>query len=489
MTSTARVQRGRRTSQVAPHNVDLERQLLAAAMSTFGDADRIAGGLDADDFYVAGHRVVWIHIAKLVAEGVVPEASIVQARLERAGELDQVGGPAALVEIMGSEPVGANVDAYVAELKNLAWRRDGQAAAAEVARAFRDGDDPTPAILRLSEVGTGPDADRATATTGLPGGDWVLDAPPGVPAVWGHGGDVLWAEGEPMLLVGPAGAGKTTIAGQILWGRLGLLDRVLGYPIAPTSSRTLYLAMDRPRQIQRALGRLARPHQRDVLNERLVVHRGPPPKDLARHPEVLAYMAAQHGADTVFIDSLKDAAVGLSDDEVGAGLNRAIQTAVAEGIEVASLHHQRKGQNGAKPKQLEDVYGSTWITAGAGSVVLLWGEAGDELVELSHLKPAADKVGPVKVAHNHETGISTLEDTFDLLSYLRRSDGPVTAPSAATAKLNREPTENEVRTVRRALDRLTKQGHARKIAAVEGGATGTQPARWCAVDSRHGEPQ
>ena len=59
---------------------------------------------------------------------------------------------------------------------------------------------------------------------------------------------------------------------------------------------------------------------------------------------------------------------------------------VASEIEVVVSHHQRKatGYN-KKPTTLADVYGSTWLTAGAGSVVLLWGEAGDPIVELTHL--------------------------------------------------------------------------------------------------------
>ena len=90
---------------------------------------------------------------------------------------------------------------------------------------------------------------------------------------------------------------------------------------------------------------------------------------------------------------------------MGGNVNRAVQYVVVEGIEVVGLHHQRKGQGGAKPNGLEDVYGSTWLTAGMGSVVLLWGAAGDPNVELRHLKQPVAEVGPLRIEHDQLTGM------------------------------------------------------------------------------------
>ncbi len=84
------------------------------------------------------------------------------------------------------------------------------------------------------------------------------------------------------------------------------------------------------------------------------------------------------GADTCVVDSLKDAALGLSDDEVGAGWNRARQGALVDGVQLLELHHNTKRTpSGGKPDALPDVYGSVWLTAGAGSVVMLSGDPGD----------------------------------------------------------------------------------------------------------------
>ena len=275
------------------------------------------------------------------------------------------------------------------------------------------------------------------------GGTFILDAPKGVPAVWGSSDQVAWAKGEPLLIVGPAGVGKTTLAGQLIMARVGLRGSVLGMPVA-AGERVLYLACDRPAQVQRALARLVTANDREVLDERLVIWKGPPPADFARHPDTLIRMCDRANADMVVIDSEKDVALKLSDDETGAGLNAAHQRAVAEGVEVVGLHHQRKNAaGGGKPNRLEDVYGSTWITAGAGSVILLWGDAGDPIVELSHLKQPAEPIGPFKVLHDHDHGTSQVLEQVDALTVLLRRPGLTAADLAALVCSNGRPTDND----------------------------------------------
>jgi replicative DNA helicase len=110
----------------------------------------------------------------------------------------------------------------------------------------------------------------------IPGGVFILDAPKGIPAVWGSGQQVAWSQGEPLLVVGPPGVGKTTIAGQLVMARLEIGGPVLGMPVTP-GKRVLYLACDRPAQVQRALARLVSEDDRQILDERLVVWKGPPP--------------------------------------------------------------------------------------------------------------------------------------------------------------------------------------------------------------------
>jgi replicative DNA helicase len=294
------------------------------------------------------------------------------------------------------------------------------------------------------------------------GATFVLDSPEGVQSVWGEDDDVLWARGETLLLVGPPGVGKTTLAGQLLRARLGGEPGLLGWPVAPTVSRVLYLAMDRPPQIARSMRRVFREEDRELLNERLVVWRGPPEVDMAKDTGLLTEMAAAADADTVVLDSVKDAAIRLSDDEIGAGLNQAFQRALVAGVEVLGLHHQtkRSGSGTGKPDTLADVYGSAWITAGAGSVILLWGNAGDSVVELKHLKQPAEDVGPLQLIHDHAAGRTVVHAEVDLLQVVANNSAHGLAARAAAHALfaSEDPTDNEVEKARRRLKGLAAKG-------------------------------
>lgn len=293
------------------------------------------------------------------------------------------------------------------------------------------------------------------------GGSFFLDVPETPAAIWGEGADVLMAEGEALIIAAPQGVGKTTIALQFVRARLGLQDSVLGYPVTP-GKRILYLGMDRPAQLQRAANRLFRNDDREFLNEHLLVWKGPPPFDMAKQTDILAAMCDKAGADTVVVDSLKDAAVGLSDDAVGAAYNRARQKALAEGVQVIELHHNRKaGTNGGEPNTLADVYGSVWLPSGAGSVISLYGEAGDPVVSFRHLKQPMNEVGPFQVVHDHETGTSTVMQTTDIFE-LVKAGGPegLTAARAAESLFEtKKPTRAQVEKARRRLEKLCTAGH------------------------------
>lgn len=244
------------------------------------------------------------------------------------------------------------------------------------------------------------------------GGAFILDIPEGIPAMWGTDQRVAWAVGEALIIVGPPGVGKTTIAHQVLCAMLTGGGEALGLevPALAEGGKILYLGCDRPAQIARAMRRLLGAVDRAVLDERLVVWQGPPLADFAKDQHMLTRMCQLVGASVVIVDSLKDVAIGLSEDAVGAGLNNSRQNALTAGIQVMELHHLTKhGPNGNAPTTLADVYGSAWITAGAGSVLLIWGQAGDTTVSVRHLKQPGEPVGPLTAHHNHEAGTTTTD--------------------------------------------------------------------------------
>lgn len=297
------------------------------------------------------------------------------------------------------------------------------------------------------------------------GGSFVFDEPEEIPAIWGDGDNVLWAEGESLFICGPGGVGKTTLSQRVILARIGLGDEVLGLPVSQSKSKVLYVAADRPRQAARSLKRMVSAEDAETLAERLVVWRGPLEKYITEDKEYLVRLCEELGCDTVVLDSLKDVALDISKDETGGRGNIALQATLAAGIEVLVLHHQRKADGGAntKPNKIDDVYGSVWFVNGAGSVVVLWGEAGDPIVELTHLKQPAEPVGPFTLFHDQTAGTMAVDSGVDAFELLRKRPGGLTARSLACEMFEAlDPEKKEIAKARRKLEALVKRGHAHR---------------------------
>lgn len=299
------------------------------------------------------------------------------------------------------------------------------------------------------------------------GAQFVLDQPEGIPALWGRGSQVIWPAGEALMIAGGQGLGKTSIALLLVRELLGLGDGVLlGLPVAHLGCRILYLAMDRPKQIARAARRIFAEDDRQVLAEQLVVWSGPPPKDLAAYPALLAKMADHYDAGLIVVDSLKDAAVRLSEDAVGAQWNRARQHLLSQGRQLLELHHTvKRGPQGGPVTGVADIYGSTWLTSGAGSIVLLAGEPGDPIVSFRHVKQPAEEVGPYRVLHDQAAGTLTIDHAVNLVELVKASgvEG-LTAKAAAVAITERpNPSRGEIEKARRKLDQLAAAGSLVRI--------------------------
>lgn len=345
----------------------------------------------------------------------------------------------------------------------------------------------------VAESETETEAEGQTGETATPadgvidGAAFVLDQPRDIPPVWGVGGQILWAEGESLMIAAPPGLGKTTLAGQLGRAQIGVGDGlVLGLPVARAKGPVLYLAMDRPRQIARSLARQFTEADRDALRDGLLVRPGPPVRDMAEDTDLLVNTARYYGAAVVYIDSIKDAAVGLSDDRVGAGYNRARQKLLAAGIELCELHHAvKRNPNGGAPSSVADVYGSGWLVSGSGSVVFLTGDPGDPLVGFRHLRQPAEDVGPFTLSHDQAAGVLSISHTVDLLALAAVADqNGLTAKVAACAVFETDkPTASQVEKIRRRLDKLADTGELVRREGCKGRAARSETAYFPALDS------
>lgn len=472
-----------------PHNIEAEQAVLGACMLKHQAVDQVRGTLDAGDFYRPAHETIWRVILTLRAEDAPTDPIALTDHLRGTGDLSRVGGAAYLHTLVAvALPSSDSADYYAQIVRRDAQLRTLHATGIRtVHHALTPGADPDE-IRTAVETEIRAERERALASGGsrlaryiVNGWDFVTKTGADKEPLWGTREQTAWASGESLMIVGAPGVGKTTLAHQVVLARLGLQASVLDLPVAE-GERVLYLAMDRPQQIARAMARRITPADEAHLRDRLAVWQGPLPATLDKEPDLLAELAAAHRADTIVIDSLKDAVSTLVDDSLAVAFNNARMRALRAGVQIMELHHQRKAAadapRGMRPT-LDRVYGSTWLTAGAGSVLFIAGEAGDPAVTIHHLNTVTGEIGPLPVVHDHQRGTTYVEPTLDPVTLLRAAPDGLTTREMATALTGEaNPDRADIEKARRHLDRLVKSGLAVKTDGAAGGTGGGQQARY-----------
>ncbi|MFJ6696502.1 DnaB-like helicase N-terminal domain-containing protein [Streptomyces sp. NPDC091272] len=475
-------------TSVPPHDAEAEAAVLGACMHGPDVIDAVRNLLDGSDFYRPAHETVWRAILALRAEDLPTDPIVLGDHLQRQGDLERVGGKVYVHRLYGATPAVSGALHYAGIVRNLADLRRLRASSMRTTQlTMEPGADPD-AIRSAVEADVRAERERALASGQgrlsrylTDGWHFVTRTGADQDPLWGMPEQSAWSSGESLMIVGAPGVGKTTLAHQVIFGRLGLADSVLGLPVIP-GKRVLYLAMDRPKQIARTLARRVEPQHESRLRDGLAVWQGPLPATLDQEPDLLADLAAAHQADTIVIDSLKDAVSSLVDDAQAGAYNNARQRAIRNGVEVMELHHQRKAGEGlprAQRPSLDRVYGSTWLTSGAGSVLFVSGEAGDLAVTVHQLKCPTGEIGPLQVIHDHERGVSTVDPALDPVEILRkRPDGLTVRELAMVQSGENNPGRAATEKARRTLDRLVRSGLAAKADGTAGGSGGGQQARY-----------
>ncbi|WP_244502571.1 DnaB-like helicase N-terminal domain-containing protein [Streptomyces oceani] len=477
-----------------PHNAEAEQAVLGACMYAGEAVDDVRNVLEATDFYRPAHETIWRALQDLRANEAPTDPIALTHHLHGTDDLNRVGGAGYLHQVANVPTTVASARYYAEIVRRAAdLRRLRETGVRAVQRALEPGADPD-AVRSEIETAVRDERERALASGAgrlsrylVDGWQFVSETGADREPLWGTREKTAWASGESLMIVGAPGVGKTTLAHQIVLARIGLQDTVLDMPVSP-GKRVLYLAMDRPKQIAGAMARRVSVADAPLLRERLAVWQGPLPATLDKEPDLLADLAAAHQADTIVIDSLKDAVSTLVDDALAVAYNNARQRAIRNGVDIMELHHQRKSVDGSPRDQrpaLDRVYGSTWVTSGAGSVLFVAGEAGDPAVTLHHLKTPTGEIGPLQLIHDHTRGTTTLDPALDPVAILRAAPGGLSVRELAAALTGEtNPGRAAAEKARRALDSLVKTGLATKADGIAGGNGGGQQARYHA-SARH----
>jgi len=372
---------------IPPHNLDAERAVVGTVLIEGAGAMGKLVGLSPTMFYIESLRVIFGSMRRLHERGDAIDIITVSAELDRAHELELVGGPAALALLVEHAAIAINLPAYVAIVAHLAQQREYLAlgfrltnangsAAAELAAIVREGE----ALVRAV---TPPERDTVPSEAT----EFLAHRFPVRADIVGRA--VLRRAG--LLIVN----GRPKIGKSIECDNLDL-QRVrggawLGFPTDPGITLSIQAELSPEAWQERIRAMLANdpeplPTGRLFLRtiRGLYINR---PEGLERIHRLLD----ETGADCLRLDPLARYMVGNEnsngDDGMG-GVVRAVDTILARGVAVVLVHHQGKPSKDDPKSGGMTLRGGSALFAAADSIITAErdGDAVSLTFELRHGK-------------------------------------------------------------------------------------------------------
>lgn len=111
------------TASAAPHNREAEEATIGAVLINPDVYYELVPFLDRDDFYIERHKYIWEAFGHLAAAKTPLDLLTVTEQLDRAGILNEVGGPAYLTALVNQVPSSLNAESYGRIVEGHAIRR------------------------------------------------------------------------------------------------------------------------------------------------------------------------------------------------------------------------------------------------------------------------------------------------------------------------------------------------------------------------------
>src|SRR6187401_1843824 len=126
-----------------PHNLEAERSVLGAILIDNETMNVAAAMIDAKAFFRDAHRRIYDRMLDLSERSQPIDLVTLKEELERAGDLEEVGGPAYIASLVDGVPRSTNVEYYAQIVKEKSTLRALIHASTQIAqRAWEAEDDP-----------------------------------------------------------------------------------------------------------------------------------------------------------------------------------------------------------------------------------------------------------------------------------------------------------------------------------------------------------
>jgi replicative DNA helicase len=134
-----------------PHNLEAERSVLGAILLHNDAFNLVAEVIDSEDFFRDAHRRIFDKMVKLVERSDAIDLVTLKEELGRAGELDNVGGPAYITALVDGVPRSTNVEHYARIIKEKSTLRRLIFSANKILATAYEGGDEADVILDNAE--------------------------------------------------------------------------------------------------------------------------------------------------------------------------------------------------------------------------------------------------------------------------------------------------------------------------------------------------
>jgi replicative DNA helicase len=161
-----------------PHNLDAERSVLGAILVHNDALNSAAQIIDSHDFYRDAHRRVFDRMVALSERGQAIDFVTLKDELARAGELDEVGGPAYVAALADGVPRATNIEYYARIVKEKSTLRQVIAAANRILTNAYEAEQDADDILDNAESAIFAVAEGRLKAGFVPMGDLVRDSFP-----------------------------------------------------------------------------------------------------------------------------------------------------------------------------------------------------------------------------------------------------------------------------------------------------------------------